>query len=95
MRHLADMPVSGGKVDRSSVSATSTDERSAAVVRAILCMAHELGLRSVVRHVLEVLRGVVTNTSATTGSCSRTDELPEVSLAVRLSDRCRGTTRIS
>lgn len=38
-RHLADMPVSGVKIDRSFMAGVTTDERNAAVVRAILCMA--------------------------------------------------------
>lgn len=45
-RHLADMPVSGLKVDRSFIASLTTDRRSAEVVRAILCTAHELGLSS-------------------------------------------------
>ncbi|MEO6881392.1 MAG: EAL domain-containing protein [Mycobacteriaceae bacterium] len=46
-RHLADMPVSGVKIDRSFIGSVTTDERCASVVRAILCMAYELGLRSI------------------------------------------------
>ena len=42
--HLADMPVSGIKIDRSFVTAAPTDPRSASVVRAVLCVAAELDL---------------------------------------------------
>jgi len=43
-RHLAELPVTGIKIDRSFTSTALTSPRSAAIVRAILCMAAELGL---------------------------------------------------
>ncbi len=42
--HLADMPVTGVKIDRSFIAALTTDPRSASIVRAILRMAAELDL---------------------------------------------------
>lgn len=43
-RHLAELPVTGIKIDRSFTSTTTTSARSASIVRAILCVAAELNL---------------------------------------------------
>jgi len=45
-QHLADMPVHGVKIDRSFIGRIPDDPHSAAIVRAILCMAVELGLET-------------------------------------------------
>lgn len=43
-RHLAELPVTGIKIDRSFTATVLTSPRSASIVRAILCMAAELDL---------------------------------------------------